>query len=67
MKPKTHKDMDFKVTLQIWNAKSKEEAEEAVNAMLDAYDFYGRKVEDNPEDEIEINWMAGDDGDVKPL
>ena len=67
MKLKTHKNMDFKVTLQIWNAKSKEEAEEAVDAMLDAYDFYGRKVEENPADEIQINWMAGDNGDVKPL
>ena len=59
--------MDFKVTLQIWNAKSKEEAEEAVNALQDASDLDGRKAEDNPGDEIQINWMAGDDGDVKPL
>lgn len=58
--------MDFKVTLQIWNAKSREEAEEAVNAMLDAYDFYGRKVEENPADEIQINWMATD-SEVKPM
>lgn len=59
--------MDFKVTLQIWNAKSKEDAIEAVNEMLDAYDFHGRRVEEDPADEIQINWMAGDDGDVKPL
>ena len=71
-KPKTHKDMDFTVTLNIWNANSKEEAEEAVNIMLDVYETYGQfyrsihrnKVEENP---IEINWMAGDAGEVKPI
>jgi len=50
--------MDYKVTLQIWNANSKEEAMDAVNEMLDAYDFHCKKVKENPEDEdeIEINW-----------
>lgn len=48
--------MDYKITLQVWNAKSKEDAIEAVNAMLDAYDFYGKTVTENPEDEIQINW-----------
>ena len=68
VKLKTHKDMDFKITLGVLGAKTKEEAIEAVNEMLGAYDFYGRKVEENPADEIEINWLDDEDeGDVKPM
>ena len=33
-------NMDFEVKLLIWNANSKEEAEQAVNEMLDAYDLH---------------------------
>ena len=49
--------MDYRVTLQIWNAKSKEEAEEAVNEMLDAYDLHNFT-------DIQINWTIG--GEVVP-
>lgn len=50
---RTPETTDYKVTLQIWNAKSKEEAEAAVNEMLDAYDR-------NNFGDIQINWMATD-------
>ena len=49
--------MDYRVTLQIWNANSKEEAEEAVNEMLDAYDMHNFT-------DVEINWPIG--GEVVP-
>lgn len=46
--------MNYKVTLIVTGAKSREEAENAVDEMLDAYDFYGKKVPENQENEIEI-------------
>lgn len=52
--------MDFKVTLGIWNAKDKTDAEIAVNEMLDAYDF--RNFTD-----VEINWLDTDEGELKPM
>ena len=60
MKPKTHKDMDFKVTLGIYGAKSKEEAYERIGAMLDSYDIHNFS-------EVEINWLGTDEGEVKPM
>lgn len=51
------KDMDFKVTLGIWDAKSKEEAVEKVNEMLEAYDAYNFNEEDGRY--VEINWIEG--------
>ena len=60
MKPKTHKDMNFKVTLGIWNAKDKDEAEKRVYDMLDAYDLHTFS-------DVEINWLDTDEGDVKPM
>jgi hypothetical protein len=50
--------MDYRVTLQIWNANSKEEAEEAVNEMLDAYDLHNFT-------DVQINWPIG--GEVVPF
>ena len=44
--------MDYEVKLLIWNANSKEEAEQAVNEMLDAYDM--RNFTD-----VDINWPIG--------
>ena len=60
MKLKTHKDMDFKVTIGIWNAKDKAEAEERINEMLDAYDLHNFS-------DVEINWLDTDEGVVKPM
>lgn len=61
VKLKTHKDMNFKVTLAIWNAKDKAEAEKCINDMLDAYDLHNFS-------DVEINWLdTDDDGDVKPM
>ena len=50
-------NMDYEVKLLIWNANSKEEAEQAVNDMLDAYDLHNFT-------DIEINWPIN--GDVVP-
>lgn len=47
--------MDYKVTVIIRGAKDPDQAKNAVDEMLDAYDFHGRKVEENPEDEILID------------
>jgi hypothetical protein len=51
--------MDYKFTLAIYGAKSKEEAIEVINEMLDNRDFYDRKVEENADDEIYIEWPGG--------
>ena len=50
-------NMDYEVKLLIWNANSKEEAEQAVNEMLDAYDMHNFT-------DVEINWPIG--GEVVP-
>ena len=50
-------NMDYEVKLLIWNANSKEEAEEAVNEMLDAYDLHNFT-------DVEINWPIN--GEVVP-
>ena len=60
VKPIMRKDMDFKVTLGIWNAKDKAEAEKRINDMLDAYDLHNFS-------DVEINWLDTDEGEVKPL
>ena len=57
VKPKTRKDMNYKITLGIWGAKSYEEAEEKVNEMLDAYDLHNFS-------DVEINWA---DDDLRPF
>ena len=62
VKLKTHKDMDFKVTIGIWGAKSYEEAEQKVNEMLDAYDLNNFADEDG--NKTEINWY---DDDLRPM
>ena len=59
-KPITHKDMDFKITLGIYGAKDKTQAEKRINEMLDAYDLHNFSG-------VEINWMEGEEGEVKPL
>ena len=56
MKPTTRKDMNYKFTLAIYGVKSKEEAIEAINEMLDNRDFYDRKVEEDVDDEVYIDW-----------
>ena len=43
--------MDFKVTLGVWGAASREEAEQQVNEMLDAYDLHNFT-------DVEINWLG---------
>jgi hypothetical protein len=60
VKPTTHKDMNFKVTIGIWNAKDKTEAEKRINDMLDAYDLHNFS-------DVEINWLDTDEGEVKPM
>ena len=50
-------NMDYEVRLLIWNANSKEEAEQAVNEMLDAYDLHNFT-------DVQINWPIG--GEVVP-
>ena len=60
VKPITHKDMNFKVTIGIWNAKDKTEAEKRINDMLDAYDLHNFS-------DVEINWLDTDEGEVKPM
>jgi len=50
-------NMDYEVKLLIWNANSKEEAEQAVNDMLDAYDLHNFT-------DIQINWPIN--GEVVP-
>ena len=60
MKPKTHKNMDFKITLGIYGAKDKEEAYDRIGVMLDSYDIHNFS-------EVEINWLDTDEGEVKPL
>ena len=62
VKPITHKDMNFKVTIGIWGAKSYEEAEQKVNEMLDAYDLNNFADEDG--NKVEINWY---DNDLRPM
>ena len=52
--------MDFKITLGIWNAKDKTEAEKRINDMLDAYDLHNFS-------DVEINWLDSDEGEVKPM
>jgi hypothetical protein len=49
--------MDYEVKLLIWNANSKEEAEQAVNEMLDAYDLHNFT-------DVQINWPIN--GEVVP-
>lgn len=49
--------MDYEVKLLIWNANSKEEAEQAVNDMLDAYDLHNFT-------DVQINWPIN--GEVVP-
>jgi hypothetical protein len=48
--------MDFKVTLGIWGAASREEAEQKVSDMLDAYDLHNFTEEDGRY--VEINWLG---------
>lgn len=50
-------NMDYEVKLLIWNANSKEEAERAVNEMLDAYDLHNFT-------DVQINWPIN--GEVVP-
>ena len=50
-------NMDYEVKLLIWNANSKEEAEQAVNEMLDAYDLHNFT-------DVQINWPIN--GEVVP-
>ena len=50
-------NMDYEVRLLIWNANSKEEAEQAVNEMLDAYDLHNFT-------DVQINWPIN--GEVVP-
>lgn len=50
-------NMDYEVKLLIWNANSKEEAEQAVNDMLDAYDLHNFT-------DVQINWPIN--GEVVP-
>ena len=52
--------MDFKITLDIYGTKHKAQAEKPVNQMLDAYDLHDFS-------DVEINWMEGEEGEVKPL
>lgn len=52
--------MDFKITLGIWDADSKEDAEKQVNEMLDAYDLHNFSS-------VYINLLEGEEGEVKPL
>ena len=52
--------MDFKITLGIYGAKDKTQAEKRINEMLDAYDLHNFSG-------VEINWMEGEEGEVKPL
>ena len=52
--------MDFKITLGIYGAKDKAQAEKRINEMLDAYDLHNFSG-------VEINWMEGEEGEVKPL
>ena len=54
--------MDFKVTIGIWNAKDKTEAEKRINDMLDAYDLNNFADEDG--NKVEINWY---DNDLRPM
>lgn len=46
--------MDFKITLGIYGAKDKAQAEKCINEMLDAYDLHDFS-------NVEINWMEGED------
>ena len=48
--------MDFKFTLAIHNAASKDEAINAINEMLDNYDFYVRPVPEDGEEAVTIDW-----------
>lgn len=52
--------MDFKITLGVYGAKNKVQAITLVNEMLDAYDLLNFS-------DVEINWMEGEEGAVKPL
>jgi hypothetical protein len=52
--------MNFKVTLGIWDASTKEEAIEKVNEMLDAYDLQNFEGDDGVK--VEINWLEDGDG-----
>lgn len=56
--------MDFKVTIGVWGAKSPEQVIEKINAMFEAYDLYYHFEEDGSP---EINWLDGEEGEIKPL
>ena len=52
--------MNFKVVLGIWGAADKDDAQQKVADMLNAYDLHNFS-------EVEINWLKGADADVKKL
>ena len=60
--------MKFRFTLVIDGVESKEAAIDAVNEMLDNYDFYGRPVPEDGEEPITIDWPASNaDADLPTL